>query len=681
MTIDQDPLALLFDPRSIAVVGASSQPEKWGHQYAAHILKGEARRKVFLVNAKGETVLGRQTYRSALDLPQAIDTAILCVPRDAVPAAAQELCQRGVKFIVSVTAGFAETGQEGQALQRRLIDTVKAAGARLVGPNCIGLFDAKASLSGTAFWDMPPGDIGLVSQSGGVLVELADRLTLFHLGYSRALSIGNQTDVTIAETIQSFAADPASKAVAAYIEDFRDGRAVLRAMEAALKAGKPVVALVPGAHEAVERAVSSHTASLVGDDAAIDSAFADIGALRVRSVTDFLLALRGFAAPVRARGTRVAVFSDGGGSGTIGTDAAVQEGLQVPAFTPQLSDSLRPLAAKGSGLANPIDVVGVLDLKTFLPLVEKVAASGRVDGIVITGVLKNFNPVVVEEEERQVARLLMEATAKHGVALALSTSQPQEPAMIAFTKLGVVVADDPILAARSLFLARARQTRRPIPALPTPAAPIKASDYFAARDLFAGAGIAFSRARKAVDLTDALAAAEALGFPLVLKALAANHKSDSGGVVLNLRSEAELKQAFAKMAGLAAPAFSIEEMVNGKGGVEILIGGTRDRRFGPTVTVAFGGSLTEAINDTVTALAPVDESYARDMLRRLKAARLLAAFRGREAVDLGALSQAIARFSEVFAAHPELAEAEINPAIALGKGVIAVDARLQPGKD
>lgn len=673
-----DPLGRLFDPRSIVVVGASSNPDKWGYQYSRQLLAGADRRRVHLVSGRGGEILGQPTHPDLASLPEVPDVAVLCVPRDTVVETVEMGCRMGISNFVCITAGFGETDDEGARLQRRLAEVVREGGARLVGPNCVGLFDAAAALSCTAFWDLPPGPLAMVSQSGGLIVELADRLAECGLGFSRALSIGNQADVTIADAVDSYVADPHTCVIATYIEDFRDGRAVLGSFERAARAGKPVVALVPVGSAAVARAVSSHTASLVSDDAVVDMALAGCRAIRVRTVADLMLAVRALTSPTRmGHGRRVAVLADGGGGATLGTSAATSEGLDVERFSNGLTAKLAAVAPFGSGVGNPVDLVGVLDLAAFVPVLETIAASGEVDALVLTGILKNFNAVVDDEAEQDTARAITDLARRHGLGLAVSTNLPGEPAMRAFVDLGVCVADDPTLAARSLVFGAPRTVGDPVPAPVPGAAPVTRTDYLAARQLFADGGVAFPAALEVTDADSAVAAAATVGYPVVLKALGSLHKSDGGGVALRLGDPDAVRAALGRMQrDLGATGWSLEAMVAQPGTVELIVGVTRDARFGPLVTVGFGGTLTELLDDTVTALAPVTVDQAAELLARLRGARLLTGYRGSDPVDLPAAAEVVARVSEIVARHPELAEAELNPVAVSPAGAIALDARI-----
>lgn len=668
----------LFDPRAVAVVGASQDPSKWGHQFAKRLLRHADRRKVFLVNRKRETILGVASHASLLDLPEVPEVVVLCVPPAQVVAAVEDALRIGTRLLVCITAGFGETGAAGRAMEHQLLERIHRSGARLVGPNCVGLFDAASEFHCTAFWDLPTGRIAIASQSGGLIVELGAVLPRHALGVSRAISLGNQADVTAAEAIELLASDANSDVVAAYIEDFRDGRALLRAFERVAAAGKRGILLAPGAHEAVRRAVSSHTGSLLSSDALVDSACRDIGLIRVRGAQDLLLALRAMSHSPSPRGPRVGVLADGGGAAALGVQAVAEAGLEAPGFSEDLRRSIAATMPPGSGVANPVDRVGLVELAELIEPAAVVAASGEVDAILLNGMLDNVSGSISPESEIEAARRLRSRIGEHGVALAVATRCPDEPAMDELRRLGVVVTEYPEDAARALRLAVTAQPRRPTPTARTTERLTLAGDidYFGARELFAGYGVRFMQARRVSCLEEALAAATALGYPIALKALGSLHKSDGGGVKLALQDRDALSAAFDEMQGrLRPPEFSVERMAPG-GAVELLVGGIIDPTFGPIVMVGLGGVFTEVLDDTVSALAPVDRRFAREMLLRLRGNTLLRGFRGRPPVDLESLAATVESVSALISDHDGIAECEINPVLAYPDGVYAVDARI-----
>ncbi|MES0003325.1 acetate--CoA ligase family protein [Mesorhizobium sp. M0051] len=666
----------LFNPRSVAVIGASSTPGKWGFEYARQLLLGKSRRDIYLVNHKGGVVLESETYTSVQSLPVAPELAVICVPAAQVRSALDQVLDVGARYVVCVTAGFKEAGKEGGQLENEMRELVRAAGARLVGPNCVGLYDAAADFACTGFWTLPPGDIGIISQSGSVMLGLGRSLQRLDLGLSRAVSVGNQADLSVADFIESFALDPHTKIITAYIEEFRDGRRLFEAVEHSRSLGKDVILLAPQAGEAVGRSVASHTGSMISNEDILASVCAELDVVRVRGMGDLLLAIRGGKAPTRARSRRVAVVSDGGGTATLGADAAVAADLEVPAFSAGLIKALREISPKSPGIANPVDLVGVaFNLGAFQTALQAIASSGEVDSVLLTGDFDNAAGTI--EGERVVAANIRDICSQSGMALSIATPLTAEPAMIAFTEYRVPVFDFAEEAARCLELGRHRSPVSTLIKSKNSSIFARDTDYIGSRSALADAGVAFSKALYAEDADRAAAAAESIGYPVVLKALGNLHKSDSGAVILGIPDEATLRAKVADLDKKLRPAgFSVEEMVTARDAIELLIGGVRDPAFGPTVVVAAGGTKTEVWRDRVVALAPIDEKTALRLLNSLRIAPLFAGFRGSSRINIQSVARSVVAMSEFVAQHSNVAEVEINPLIVGPENCVAVDARI-----
>ncbi|WP_179875758.1 acetate--CoA ligase family protein [Sinorhizobium sp. BJ1] len=673
---DLNALDGLFNPRSVALVGASSTPGKWGHEYARQLLAGAERRRIYLINLRGEVIFGQPSHTSLGALPEAPELAVICVPAANVSRIVQEALELGTRYFVCTAAGFGEIGDEGRRLEVELREKIRVAGARLVGPNCIGLYDAAAKLACTAFWTLTPGQVGIISQSGGLILELGLRLPPLGLGISRAVSVGNQADLSVAEFIEAFAVDPNTRVVVAYVEEFRGGRRLFQAIERARKMDKEVVLVVARACEAVGRSVASHTGSTVSSEDVLASICAELDVIRVRSVGDLLLALRGLKAPGRTKGKRVAVVADGGGPATLATDACITEGFEVPAFSPTLAAKLAELTLPNSAVGNPVDIVGALDLGIFEPVISAIASSSEVDAILLNGAFNNLAGGAAEAEATVAANFLNICKGSE-VALAVASMMTDEPAMVKFAADRVPVFDFPVEAARSLALGRMRRPSRQLPKTESSTAYVGGTDYLASRNALAVSGVEFTRAVDAADFEEAAAAASSIGYPVVLKALGSLHKSDAGAVVLGVPNEATLRAKIENLTKQLKPTgFSVEEMVVERDGVELLIGGVRDPNFGATVVVGAGGTKTEIWRDRVIALAPVDEIIAKRMLTSLRIAPLFAGFRGSSPLDVPGVVRAVAAVSRFMSGHHNVIEAEINPLVVGPTRCVAVDARI-----
>ncbi|HEX3979064.1 MAG TPA: acetate--CoA ligase family protein [Solirubrobacteraceae bacterium] len=684
------PVEVLFDPASVAVVGASEDPRKWGNWLAQGALRGESRRPAYLVNHRAATILGRRAYRTIEDLPETPELVVIAVPGPAIAPTVEAALDAGARALVVISAGPGgdARGEHDAALAQR----VRAAGAVLLGPNCLGVLDSGQRLELVPN-PLPAGAIGLISQSGNLALELGLMAAPEGLGFSRFASLGNQADLGATELIDAFATHDPTEVIAVYIEDFRDGRAFARAAARAVQAGTPVLALAIDGSGAGSRAVQSHTGALASDSAAIDAAFAAAGVQRVRTPRELVDAAQALLRSPASRGRRVAVLGDGGGHVSIAAAVAMQAGLEVPELSEATAAPLRETLPAAAGVSNPIDLAGAAerDVHVFDRVARDLLGGGEVDALLVTGYFggyAEYGPETAEEELR-TAELMGAAVAATGRPAVAQTMYPHGPAAQALRRSGVPVYESVEQAAGALALLADRGTwePQPIPELPaaepptpatpaTPAPATPAGGYLQARALLAAAGIRFVAHHEVRNADEAVAAALQVGYPVVLKALGHTHKSDAGGVVLNIGNEGRLRAAYAGIATALDPErCTLEQMAPLTDGIELLIGARWDPRFGPVALAGSGGLYAEILRDTAVRLAPVTEAEAEAMLRALRIAPLLTGARGRPPLDVGAAAAALAALSRVAAGHPELAELEINPLLVTRSEAIALDAR------
>ena len=681
-------LAVLFDPGSVAVVGASDDPSKWGHAIARQALRGASRRPVHLVNLRGGSVLGQPAARSLAELGDPIDLAVLAVPAAGFESAVEDALAGGVKAIVGITAGLGETGPVGLARQEAITARIRAAGALLVGPNCLGMVDNSTELylSSDAF---EPGSVALLSQSGNLALEVQLLLARRGLGFSRFVSLGNQADLTVTDLVADCITHEQTRAIAIYAEDFLDGRGFAAAAGAAVAAGKPVVVLAVGRSAAAARSAASHTGAMTSPVDVVEAACRQVGVHRARTPRELADLLAVLSQPRRPAGPRVAIVSDGGGHGVIAADAAEAAGLRVPELHPEVREQLRGVLWAPSVVTNPVDLAGLgeQDPDSYADTIRVLLEAEQVDSVLLTGTLGGrsvrVNPADVESEraDAEAADEIAKVMAGAPKPLLVQSAYPDSPACQVLVDEGIPVfpAVEDALAALAGLIGSAPTGRAPegLAPLPRPARPLSSGGYLACRQLLVGAGIAVARSIEVRTESEIRAAGARLRPPYVLKAMGSSqHKSGSGGVALGLPDLDALLSAHRRMHRRLEPAsFTVEEMAEVADGVELIVGSRWDPRFGPVLMVGLGGVLTEVLNDVSFALAPVDEAGARRLLSRLRVAALLGGVSGRPAVDLGATAAAIARFSVLAASHPEITEMEINPLLATPSGAVALDAR------
>jgi acyl-CoA synthetase (NDP forming) len=674
-------LGPLFDPRSVAVVGASNTPGKWGYWLGSGALLGEDRRSVYLVNRRGGEVLGREAYTSLAELPESPELVVITVPASAFEEAVEEAVGAGAKALVVISAGLGEGGPEGRARERAAVERIRAAGAVLVGPNCLGLFDAGTNLHLSSN-SVPSGSIGFISQSGNLALEVGMLAEDAGLGYSRFVSLGNQADLEAAELIESFAAHEPTRLIAVYCEDFRDGRAFARTAQGAIAAGKPVLLLAGGGTPASARAARSHTGAMVSDLVAVDAACAAAGIQRVATPKELVdVASARLGAPP-ARGRRVGIVADGGGSTVIAADLAAAHGLELPELGEPTQAALRELLPATAATANPVDLAGggEYDVFNFARVVELMLRAEEPDTVFLTGYFGGYSTYSDEHAAREVeAATAMGGYAREvGKPLVVQTMYWRSDAAGALRAAEIPLYRDleGSLAAIEALVRAGEERQGRVPGLPEAAAPVSATGYWAARELLAGAGIDFAVARRVTSAGDVLTAAAEVGYPVVLKALAGEHKSDAGGVAVGLADSVALEEQLSKMTTVEASEYSVERTAPVGDGIELIVGSRHDPRFGPVTLVGMGGLYTETLSDFAAALAPVDEDEAERLIRSLRAAPLLTGARGRPPVDLEAAARATAALSRVAAEHPEISELEVNPLLVLPEGAIGLDARV-----
>ncbi|MEV2266426.1 acetate--CoA ligase family protein [Nonomuraea africana] len=669
---------IFSDPSSVAVVGASANPAKWGYWLARGALRGAHRRKVYLVNRSGAVVDGVAAAPGLRDLPEVPELAVLCVPAETLPDVVEEALELGVRGFLGITAGL---GAEREA---RLAARIRAAGARLVGPNCLGVYDAATSLE-LAWGNFTPGSLGIVSQSGQLGLELAGLAGEAGIGVSRFVSVGNQADVTAAEMLAGLAGHDRTAVVVLYLESFMDGRRLVETLAGLRASGKPVIVLTVGTSQAGREAALSHTGALTSGTEVVEAACRAAGAILVQTpaqAVDVAQLLLDAPAPV---GRRIAVVGDSGGQGAIAADVLSRHGLAVPPLGPASSAAVAALLPSGAGVRNPIDLAGAgeRDLTTYARLVEVLLGSGEIDGVVLTGYFGSYGadaPSLVEAE-LEVVDELGGLVRRRAMPVVVHSMSRDSAAVRALREHGVPTYATIDQVGWSLGLATELALRTP--RAPTAGAggpgPGTAPGYLAARAVIAAQGVAFPGAVAVRTADDVLRGAAGLRPPYVLKAAWLAHKTEVGGVVVGLREPAEAAAALDGLrARLGEGEYVLEEMDVRPHTVELIVGARRDPAFGAVVLAGVGGTLSELHRDIAVELAPVTEEEAAVMLSGLKAFPLLDGWRGAPRVDLPAAAAAVAAVSRLVADRPDIAECEVNPLRVGPDGALAVDALVVP---
>jgi acetate---CoA ligase (ADP-forming) len=676
-------------PASVAVVGASANPAKWGYWLARGALAGRERRRVYLVNRRGGKILDTPAATALSDLADIPELVAFCVPPGQVWGVVDEALALGVRGLLGITADVPGTEE--------LAARVGAGGARLIGPASLGLFDAAAGLH-LAWGDFRPGALAIVSQSGQVGSEIALLAGQAGLGVSRFVSVGSQVDVTTADLLADLAGHEPTRAVAVYLESFEDGWRVFDAARTLRAAGKPVVLLTAGGSEAGRRAARSHTGALTSSLDIVDAACRAAGTLRVQTPAELVHVMAYLLTAQPPAGPRVAVVSDSGGQGALAADCLSHRGLAVPELA-EVASALAARLPRVAATGNPVDLAGAgeRDLGSYRDVAAALLTSGEVDSVLISGYFGRYgqDSPALAVPEKDIAQQLGGLVLQTGRPLVVHSMGAGSMAAAALRDGGIPVYDTIEAAASALSGAVALETRPgrppaavapadpPGPATPAgppadaPAGPAAETGYWAARTLLRGAGIAFMPARRVSDQREAAEAAARLAAPYVLKAAWLEHKSESGGVVTGLTDAAAVARAFTEMHQRLGPGLYVLEEQDVRPVVEMIVGARRETGLGPMVVVGAGGIEAELYRDVVTECAPVDLGRARAMLSGLRCAPLLAGWRGRPAADVESLARAVVAVSELVTRLPSDAiEVEVNPIRAGADGAIAVDALL-----
>ncbi len=682
------PLDALFDPRSIAILGASDDSSKWGHTLSRRALESSGDRPVFLVNRRGAAVHGRATHRTLGDACTAygtsIDLVVVCVPATGFAEAVADSVAAGARAIVAITAGLSESGSAGARIEAEAVAIARAAGVLLVGPNCLGVVDTTTELQ-LSHDLLAPGSVAMLSQSGNLVLELGELMARRSLGISRFVSLGNQADLTVVDFLESCLEHAETRAVAIYAEDVVDGRAFIASARALVGAGKPVVLLAPGRSPAAARSAASHTGSLTSTSRVVDAACVVAGIHRVENPTQMVDLLEGLLGERRMHGPGVAVLTDGGGHGAIAADTLAAVGLESPMLELPTRTELLDRLWESSVVSNPVDLAGAgeRDPMSYARGLSTLLAAEEVDGVLMTGYFGGYSNTSssLAEIELAAAGVIADLVTDQAKPVVVHTIHPDSPSGRVLRSAGIPVHRHVVRACDVLaaLVERRGVSEEDCLALPPAGTAVTDTSYAGSRALFAAAGVLFMPARTVRDGLELRAALDAPGmqFPLVLKATGTLHKSEGGGVVLDLRDQAQAVAAYVAMvARLDPPAVSVEVMADLAAGVEVIAGCVRDPRFGPVLMVGMGGIFTEVLADTAVALAPVSPGGARRLLLSLRGAPLLLGARGRDPVDLDALAAVVVRVSQVAASHPELDQVELNPILASSTGAVALDARV-----
>lgn len=709
-------LAPFFTPNGVAVIGASRDPSKLSYGVIRNLTDPERGYPgpVYPVNPKADEILGLRCYPDIASVPDPVELAVLIIPATAVLDAVEACGRRGIKAAVVISGGFREVGPEGAAREAEMVAIARRYGMRIMGPNGIGVIDTHTPLNTTFVKGTPPkGHIAFLSQSGALCGGIIDWTVGRGIGFSRFLSVGNEADVNETDLIPFLAADDATRVIALYLEDVKGGPAFVDALRAAA-AVKPILALKTGRTAGGQLATASHTGALAGAHAAFRSACLQTGVIEVEHIETLFNAALALACQPLPAGNRIAIVTNAGGPAALAADVLEPAGLRLARTSDATQALLRGFVPPDAQTAGPVDLLGGADEHSYRRAMDAVLSDPGCDGVLAILVPQALvNSVAVVEAFAAAAAaqsspakpvlicLMGEASLEEAFRVARAADLPAyifpEDAVAAFGALwrrarwlrrrnsDLLAGTTTDVAGPSVHRARARREVQNTLLLAR-AAGRPALDAVEARPLLAAYGIATPREALATSPADAARFAVEIGFPVVLKLISPDilHKTDIGGVILNVQSEEAAAKGFEDLVGRAAAAHpgarvrgvQVQRMI--RGGQEVIVGVKRDATFGPLIMFGLGGVYVEALRDVSFRLAPLTRLDAEEMIDEVRSAQLLAGLRGAPPADRAALVDAIVRIGQLAADHPEIAELDVNPLLVLpqGQGAVAVDARV-----
>jgi len=701
-------LKAFFEPRSIAVIGASKRKDSIGNRLFLKILHQEFKGVVYPVNPNAKVVGAVQAYPSVLDIPEEVDLGIVIVPAELVNHVVEQCGQKGVRCVVVISAGFGESGEEGLKRQEELLETVRSYGMRLIGPNCMGIINTNPEVSMNATFSAvfpPAGNVAMGSQSGALGVAILDYARRLNLGLSTFVSIGNRADVSSNDLLEYWQEDRATDVILLYLESFGNPRKFAR-IARNITPIKPVVAVKSGRTAAGSRAAASHTGALATSELASEALFVQTGIIRVNTLEELFDMANLLSHQPVPSGRRVAILTNGGGPGALTADACAARGLELPTLSDKTLTELKSFLPSRASLANPVDIIAEATAEDYRRALQLLVEDERIDIVIII-----FIPPIAKQIE-EVAHTIREQAPefrRRGKTLVASFMGSRSASAELVSEDGYCVPSFDFPEATATAIAKAceyndwvKKPKGTIPelgdidkkrakrivksALKTRIPQSLWLDDTSAIELLSCYGIHITQYRLATTATEAAMAAEEIGFPVAVKLAAATivHKTEVGGVVLDLRSQREVEQAFMQIRSHLDAMGKLDEMQGVivqqmiPEGVEVIVGLKQHPSFGPLIMFGMGGIYTELLKDITFRIHPLTDVDAGEMVRSVKAYQLLGGWRGAKPSDIEALEELLLRVSAMVEDLPQIEELDLNPVkvLEVGKGYVVVDARV-----
>jgi acetyltransferase len=701
----KQPLDVFFSPKTVAVIGATENANSVGRTVLWNLVTSPFGGTVFPVNPKRSNVLGVKAYPSISEIPEQVDLAVIVTPPPSIPGIIKECGENGVRGAVVISAGFKEIGPEGAALEQRLKEQALASGVRIIGPNCLGVMSPLSGLNATfATTIARPGSVGFISQSGALCTAVLDWSLKEMVGFSSFISIGSMVDVGWGDLIYHLGNDPKTKSIVIYMESIGNARAFLSAArEVALN--KPIIIIKPGRSAAAAKAAASHTGSLTGSDEVLEAAFRRSGVLRVNNIADLFYMAEVLSKQPSPKGPRLTIVTNAGGPGVLATDALIMGGGELADLAPETLEAYNKVLPATWSHNNPVDIIGDASPERYARALEIAAGDPNSDGMLViltpqamtdpTKIAETLRPLAKQEGKPVLASWMGGVDVAAGEEILNHANIPTFPY--------------PDTAARAFnYMWRYSYNLKAL--YETPALPEDSADWtpdrklvddiikksrsegrtilteFESKQVLSAYGIPTAQTIIATDADAAAKAADQIGYPIVLKIYSETitHKTDVGGVQLNLGSAEAVRKAFnaiqtsvtEKVGAQHFQGVTVQPMIKLKDAYELIIGSSLDPQFGPVLLFGTGGQLVEVFKDRALGLPPLNSTLARRMMEQTKIYKALKGVRGRKPVDLAALEVLMVRFSALVAEQRWIKEIDINPLLASPDGLIALDARV-----
>jgi acetyltransferase len=699
------PLDVFFSPKTVAVIGATETPNSVGRTVLWNLVTSPFGGTVYPVNPKRPSVLGVKAYKSVSDIPEQVDLVVVVTPPPSIPGIIRECGENDVRGAVVISAGFKEIGPEGAILERKLLEEAQAANIRVIGPNCLGVMSPLSGLNATfATTIARPGSVGFISQSGALCTAVLDWSLKEMVGFSAFISVGSMVDVGWGDLIYYLGNDPKTRSIVIYMESIGNARSFISAArEVALN--KPIIVIKPGRSAAAAKAAASHTGSLTGSDEVLEAAFRRSGVLRVNNIADLFYMAEVLSKQPSPKGPRLTIVTNAGGPGVLATDALIMGGGELAELTPETMEAYNAVLPATWSHNNPVDIIGDASPERYAKALEIAANDPGSDGMLViltpqamtdpTRIAEQLKPLAKQEGKPVLASWMGGVDVAAGEEILNRANIPTFPY--------------PDTAARAFnYMWQYSYNLRGL--YETPSLPEDSADWtpdrklvegivrtsrgegrtilteFESKEVLAAYGIPVAKTIVAADSAAAVKAADGIGYPVVLKIYSETitHKTDVGGVQLNLGSAEAVKRAFEaiqtsvteKAGAQHFQGVTVQPMVKLKDAYELIIGASLDPQFGPVLLFGTGGQLVEVFKDRALALPPLNSTLARRMMEQTKIYKALKGVRGRKPVDLAALEVLMVRFSALVAEQRWIKEIDINPLLASPDGLIALDARV-----